>query len=423
MNKLSRRNLLVGGAATAGVGVLGMRSKAVAASGGGPKNLIIVMASGGWDTTYALDPKPGVSGIDAPAGDIEEVGGIPIFTDPSRPFARAFFDAHGAITTVVNGLTVQSLVHSDCAKRVLTGTPSDTAPDIGAIAAFELAQDLPAPYLVLGQTSYSGPYASIAARAGTANQIGTLLDPARAFPTVDADFTPRFSPDMAEDELIREHILARAERDKLARGAVGLNAGRYQDFIDSLARGDALAAAGEFGDFDYTLDLNVQSQLALDVLDQDISRVVQMEMGGFDTHNVNEQQTPLQESLFGGLAALIDELSVRDGAGSGSKLIDETVVVVLSEMGRTPRLNENVGKDHWPVTSAMVIGGGTSGGRVLGATDDDSLSRAVDLQTGEVDPDGAQLDYTAFASGLLGLLGVEASDYLPEAEPFNALCV
>ena len=425
MKEITRRNLLVGTTAAAATtaGVLGIRNRATAASERGTKNLILVFASGGWDTTYALDPKPGLSSIDAPEGDIEELNGIPVFTDPTRPATRAFFEAHGALTTVVNGLTVQSITHTDCYKRVLTGTPSDTAPDIGAITAYENGRDLPAPYLVLGRTSFTGDYASLAARAGTANQIGTLLDPVRAFPPESGDFTPRFAPDMEESELIRQHVLARAERVKTVRGAMGKNASRYQDFIDSLARGDELAAAAEFGDFSYTIDLGVQSQIALDVLEQDISRVIQMELGGFDTHTLNMQQATLQDTFFAGLSALIDELSIRDGAEAGNKLIDETVVLVVSEMGRTPLLNDAQGKDHWPVTSALVIGGGSSGGRALGATDDDLLSRTVDMQTGTAMDDGGSLDYTSFAAGLLGLVGVDFTEHLPGAEPFDALCV
>ncbi|MEM6995453.1 MAG: DUF1501 domain-containing protein [Myxococcota bacterium] len=422
MTTFSRRNLLVGGTAAAGAGLLGLRPRAHAATERGPKNVIIVVASGGWDTTYTLDAKPGLAGIDVPVGDIEEHNGIEIYADDTRPAARAFFSQYGALTTLVNGLTVQSLVHTDCAKRVLTGTPSDTAPDFGAIVANELGRDLPAPYLVLGQTSFSGPYASIAARAGTANQIGTLLDPARAFPTADADFTPRFAPDMAEAELIRAHVMARAERDQALRGVVGINESRYRDFIESLGRGDALAAAGDFGDFDYTLDLGVQSQLALDVLEQGISRVVQMEMGNFDTHEGNAFQAPQQEQLFASLAALVEELTTKNGAEAGNKMIDETMVVVVSEMGRTPLLNDTVGKDHWPVTSALVVGGGSSGGRMLGATGDDLLSLPIDLQTGDPDPDGQQLDYTSFAAGLLSMAGVDPTEHLPGAEAFDALC-
>ena len=103
-------------------------------------------------------------------------------------------------------------------------------------------------------------------------------------------------------------------------------------------------------------------------------------------------------------------------------MIDDTVVLVVSEMGRTPKLNATGGKDHWPVTSAMLIGGGLPGGRVLGGTDDALYGRRVSLQTGALDDGGVQIQYGNFAAGLLEAVGVDATTYLPDAEPFRALC-
>jgi hypothetical protein len=61
--------------------------------------------------------------------------------------------------------------------------------------------------------------------------------------------------------------------------------------------------------------------------------------------------------------ALIDDL---DRLG----LLDTTLVVATGEFGRSPRLNQAGGRDHWPgVWSAIVAGGGTSGGQVIGASD------------------------------------------------------
>jgi len=66
-------------------------------------------------------------------------------------------------------------------------------------------------------------------------------------------------------------------------------------------------------------------------------------------------------------------------APEGGSLLDQTTVLVMSEMGRTPIHNAAIGKDHWPVTSAMLVGAGVAGGRVVGATDDEleSLIRAA----------------------------------------------
>jgi hypothetical protein len=63
-----------------------------------------------------------------------------------------------------------------------------------------------------------------------------------------------------------------------------------------------------------------------------------------------------------GLAALIQDLHERD-------LLNDVAVVVWGEFGRTPRINANGGRDHWPrVCSALVAGGGMRCGQVLGST-------------------------------------------------------
>ena len=63
-----------------------------------------------------------------------------------------------------------------------------------------------------------------------------------------------------------------------------------------------------------------------------------------------------------GLSALIQDLDERD-------LLGDVAVVVWGEFGRTPRINRNGGRDHWPkVASALVAGGGMRCGQVIGAT-------------------------------------------------------
>jgi len=62
-------------------------------------------------------------------------------------------------------------------------------------------------------------------------------------------------------------------------------------------------------------------------------------------------------------SALLDDLAQRG-------LLESTLVVATGEFGRTPRLNASGGRDHWPgVWSAVLAGGGTQGGRVIGASD------------------------------------------------------
>ncbi|MCA9706259.1 MAG: DUF1501 domain-containing protein [Myxococcales bacterium] len=423
MLTIPRRGFLLGSAATLGAGLLAVRRTALANGTRPPRRLIIAMAGGGWDPTVTLDPKPGMSTIDVLPGTVQDFDGLPVYVDGSRPAVASFFTEYASLCTIVNGIQVQSLNHPDCAKRLLTGTSSDTNADVGAMTAHALAPDLAAPYLVLGQTAFSGPYASISARAGTASQLGTLLDPARAYAPADdpMNFAPRLPLDATEEQLIRAHVSARAERQLAARGQLGENQRRLQDFIDSLQRGDALAAA-DFGSFAYTGDFGVQATLAVDLLEAGLSHTAQIELGGWDTHTNNLLQIPQWEQFFTGLRTLIDALASRPGLEAGDSMLDDTVVLVASEMARTPKLNAQGGKDHWPVTSAMLIGGGLPGGRVLGGTDDGQLGLTVDLQTGLPSAGGSLIQYGNFAAGVLEAVGVDAGGYLPGVEPFGALC-
>jgi uncharacterized protein (DUF1501 family) len=65
-----------------------------------------------------------------------------------------------------------------------------------------------------------------------------------------------------------------------------------------------------------------------------------------------------------GVAALLDDLSERG-------LLENTVIPVLGEFGRTPKINPAGGRDHWPqVWSVWFAGGGIKGGRVVGTSDE-----------------------------------------------------
>jgi uncharacterized protein (DUF1501 family) len=64
-----------------------------------------------------------------------------------------------------------------------------------------------------------------------------------------------------------------------------------------------------------------------------------------------------------GLAALLGDLAERG-------LLDSTLVVATGEFGRTPQINNQAGRDHWPdCYTALVAGGGVQGGAIHGASD------------------------------------------------------
>ncbi len=93
-------------------------------------------------------------------------------------------------------------------------------------------------------------------------------------------------------------------------------------------------------------------------------RCVSMSWGGWDTHGNNFKTLSTQlPALDRGVAALIRDLDERG-------MLDDVTIAVWGEFGRTPRVNKNAGRDHWPrVSAAFVAGGGMNYGQVVGASD------------------------------------------------------
>jgi hypothetical protein len=93
-------------------------------------------------------------------------------------------------------------------------------------------------------------------------------------------------------------------------------------------------------------------------------RFVTVTYGGWDMHNqiangMRRDVPPLDQAL----SALIEDLESRG-------LLQRTLIMVSSEFGRTPKINNEAGRDHWPkVFSVMLAGGGVKGGLVYGSSD------------------------------------------------------
>lgn len=131
---------------------------------------------------------------------------------------------------------------------------------------------------------------------------------------------------------------------------------------------------------------------------------------GWDTHQ--QLYTRLKEGFTGAktpvglvpsldlaLAALLDDLSDRG-------LLDETLVIVMGEFGRTPKLNTQGGRDHWPrVFSVLLAGGGIRGGQVIGSSD----------ATGE-SPKDRPITPADLAATIFTLLGIDPQRLLHTAD-------
>ena len=407
----------------------------LARAAGSPRHLIVVFADGGWDVTYLFDPKLGVPTVDGP--DLDEDRADPddreylrrqgdlsyVANNSRRPAVNTFFDRWASQAAIVNGIWVGSIAHQPCAVRMLTGTRNETSSDVSVIAGASLGLDRPIPQVDMGGVGFTGSLAAYSGQTGKRNQLKLLLDREMTVAgprEADWDY-PLFVPHPHDSDAVRAWLQARRS------GLAGLPAGastrsrrRLADYEESISRAAMIDEQGaEFADvMQYGLSplLSDQLDVAVDMILGGLCHSVALDSGSsWDTHDDNAQQHASYDALFVGLAALMDRLQAED-------LLQSTAVVVLSEMGRTPRLNENIGKDHWPTTSALLLGSGLHGGRVYGGTDDNLDCEAVDLASGELDNGGTTLRYDHFATGLLQWVGVDPGDWLdatPLGGPFD----
>ena len=99
-------------------------------------------------------------------------------------------------------------------------------------------------------------------------------------------------------------------------------------------------------------------------------RFVGVDAPGWDVHfncfpSLKTDLIPYADRAF---SALITDLKQRG-------LLDETLVVMMGEMGRTPRINAGAGRDHWSMAQTIIFaGGGTKPGQVIGATDKHAMA-------------------------------------------------
>jgi hypothetical protein len=127
-------------------------------------------------------------------------------------------------------------------------------------------------------------------------------------------------------------------------------------------------------------------------------RCVTIDHSNWDTHDRNfaTLKGELLPFLDAGLSTLLTDLAARG-------MLETTLVVATGEFGRTPRINNNAGRDHWgPAFTVLLGGGGVQGGRVLGKSD----ARA---ERPAVDPYGPE----DLSATIFHLMGIDPADEFP----------
>ncbi len=407
------RRAFLGTSALATLGLPFVRGARAATPG--QRRFLFFFAEGGWDTSQVFEPRFG-GGVDMPPDTFEgNAHGIPFTAGPDRLGVARFFERWGDRTCVINGLDTHSIGHGAGTRFVLTGGTSDALTDWPTLLASEGQGDMPMPHVVFSGPTLPGPRGSVVVRGGG----GELVELVDGSAVGSAD---RPAPVLQRplDALVDGFVLDRAA--VLREGAEGRAGEQSAELLDSLERAHELEArrveAGLELDGGSLLD---RARRATELLRLGISRCAMIRIPGrWDTHGNNTPQGPQFDSFFSTLDQLLDGLAITPG-DTMPRLLDELVIVCLSELGRTPRLNGGGGKDHWPFTSAMVVGPGVAGGRVVGASDAGLLPETIDLRTGRPSPSGTLLGAEHLGAALLKLGGLDPAQHLQGVEVLDAL--
>jgi hypothetical protein len=340
---------------------------------------IVFNASGGWDTTYLMDPK-GVNGINRlyKEGDILTKGAhkyAPIKKDAKGGMPNEeFYAEFGDELLTFNGLDYSVNNHSPGARYMATGKLDSLAyPTFAALVAACRGPDCPLAFLTFGNYSATGNLVAMS-RVPYLPSLRKIANADAIEGNERAPYHDQFALDRIEQALREENgdratdpRLPRAERAENMLYAAQVNSKALERVTQYIPKTIPKERLGQ------------QAEIALASFKAGVCVSANLTIGQFDSHANNDaDQMKLIPEFLAGIAYTIrraGELKIRE----------QLVVVVQSEMGRTPNYNAGNGKDHWSIGSAMFLGRGIKGNRVIGATDDKQFAVPVDPATLKLD--------------------------------------
>lgn len=367
---------------------------------------ITVFAEGGWDVTSLCDPKSGTR-LNPDSGETVWINqwaqqGGQVQTNAQgheyAPFAdnARLFDTLGARMLVINGLDAQTNAHNAGVRHTFSGRFADGYPALTALAAARHGAGLPLAFLSNGGYRETAGLTQFTLMQDP-NTLRDLINPNH--PTwVDTQYHRPKSLDVIQQ--------ARAARLSRLQGRTALT-DRLSDaarFLESSRAGrDQLTALNDFmpATLAPTTDsegrwqpILRQVQLALVSAAAGLTVSADIVQWGFDTHaNHDVDQAIRLTHLTDGLVYLWQQAAELDQT-HGTNLTGRLRVVVASDFGRTPWYNDGLGKDHWPIGSAMlmrddgfpraVVGGTNAAHDVLGLNADLSVNPDPDVDPGRV---------------------------------------
>ena len=342
---------------------------------GRAKSVIYIFLSGGMSHLDTFDPKPGAE----TQGPVEAISTSAEGVRISQYFPQLAKQMHHVC--VINSMNSNQGAHAQGryfmhTSYILRGTVQH--PDLGAWTAYHLDKlnpSLPANVKIGGNSDGLG--------------AGFLESKYGAIPIGDPSAGLQHSklpPGMDSDRLARRMARLNQMNDQFLKRYDTRQARAYSAMYDDAVK---LMKSEDLKAFDLTQESTQtrerygdnplgQGCLLARRLTENGVRFVEINDGGWDTHDDNFTRVEEKGAVLDqALATLIDDLHSRGR-------LDDTLIVVATEFGRTPtiQVNRNNGRNHHPQAfSCLLAGGGIKGGYVHGETDEEGREVVLDMVT------------------------------------------
>jgi len=364
----SRRRFLQG-SALAGLGWLTPVSRQLArgaeATGQRPKSVIVLWMEGGMSQLESFDPHPGSAiayggkAIATAAKGIRFGAGLPLTAELANNFS------------VIRSVSGKEGDHSRATYNVKTGYrpfPNLVHPSIGSIICHGLPEpdgavlDLPSHISIL-----PGGFPARGGYLGARYDAFQTGDPVQPIP----DVRPLATGERQQQRLASLALLEQT----FAKGRLANLESERTLHRTSVEREQRLMSSEQLAAFDVSGVPKAEREAfgdsafgrgclaAIRLIEAGV-RCVEVTLRGWDTHIDNAEGQAIQLALLDpALSALIRGLKERG-------LYEDTLLLVATEFGRTPKQNLTEGRDHWPHGFSVLLGGGgLRGGIAVGGTD------------------------------------------------------
>jgi uncharacterized protein (DUF1501 family) len=227
---------------------------------------------------------------------------------------------------------------------------------LGAYLAGTYNSTLPMSFLAFGGYTETAGVAP-QSRASNIGALRTLAYPARQnFDDPESTYLSSRALELVEE--------AQWHRDQALIAGQGLPKINHSmsTLYESRSGSNELKRLQEYLPEDTSNGLRGQVEIALAAYRAGISVAANLSSGGFDTHGNHDQ------SHIPRLETVLDAMSYARNLAQELGIGDKVVIMASSDFGRTPGYNDGNGKDHWSISSMLMMGAGIQGNRVIGKT-------------------------------------------------------